>query len=110
MNEKPPGEQHHICIILTTNGMDPRRYNLPNDSNEIAAIIPGNGSEDVKKDRDIVLHWQDGRLEEISNLHPLYAPLHYVLLFPSGEYGWHPRIPIHVGAGGGRPQSKFVSE
>jgi len=26
---------------------------------------------------------------------PSYSALYYVLLFPKGENGWHPRIPIH---------------
>jgi hypothetical protein len=29
----------------------------------------------------------------MSDLHPLYSCLHYVLLFPTGQMGWHPRIP-----------------
>lgn len=26
--------------------------------------------------------------------HPAYAPLHYVLLFPYGDHGWHKDIPL----------------
>jgi len=33
--------------------------------------------------------------QEKNNLNsPSYAALHYVLLFPKEENGWHPRIPI----------------
>jgi hypothetical protein len=35
-----------------------------------------------------------GGLHHISNLHPFYLPLHYVLLFPNGEVGWHLDIPL----------------
>jgi len=44
--------------------------------------------------RDVVLRAKGGRLERISQNSPSYAALHYVLLFPKGENGWHPRIPI----------------
>ena len=43
---------------------------------------------------DIILHSHEGGLQHISELHRAYAPLHYVLLFPRGEDGWHPTIPI----------------
>jgi len=33
---------------------DGRRYNLPT-ANEIAAVVPGNGEEDVSSHRDIIL-------------------------------------------------------
>ena len=35
-----------------------------------------------------------GELSFISQCHPMYTPLHYVLLFPRGETGWHPLIPM----------------
>jgi len=45
--------------------------------------------------RDVVLRARGGRLEHISQNSPSYAALYYVLLFPKGENGWHPRIPIY---------------
>ena len=33
-----------------------------------------------------------GGLQEISDTHPLYPSLHYVLLFSNGDLGWHPNI------------------
>ena len=74
-------------------GNDARRYNLPT-MDEIAAIVPGDGLQNVRVDCDIVLHLQDGGLRRISNLHPSYLPLHYVLFFPHGEEGWHLDIPL----------------
>jgi len=44
--------------------------------------------------RDVVLRARGGRLEQISQNSPSYSALYYVLLFPKGENGWHPRIPI----------------
>ena len=72
---------------------DIRRYNLPtNTSNEIAVVLPGDGDQ-LTKARDIVLYKRGGGLREIDDLHPLYPSLHYVLLFPTGQLGWHPHIP-----------------
>ena len=74
-------------------GTDARQYNLPT-VDEIAAIIPEDGSNpNVKTHHDIVVCLQDGGLHQISNLHPSYLPLHYVLLFSHGEEGWHLDIP-----------------
>ena len=61
-------------------GNDPRRYNL-STVEEIAAIVLGDGSQDVRVVHDIVLHLQGDGLCRISNLHPSYLPLHYVLFF-----------------------------
>jgi hypothetical protein len=62
-------------------------------ANEIAAVIPGDGSEEVSDHRDIVVRLQGGGLHCISHLNPAYSTLHYVLLFPHGEDGWHKDIP-----------------
>jgi len=45
--------------------------------------------------RDIVLRAKGEQLEWISQNSPSYSALHYVWLFPKGENGWYPRIPIH---------------
>lgn len=65
---------------------DRRRFNLPT-SDEIAAVLPGDGSQ-VTQSRDIILRSRDGPLHRMSEGHPAYAPLHYVMLFPRGEDGW----------------------
>ncbi len=33
--------------------------------------------------------------QRISKLHVGYMALHYLLLFPYGEDGWHPNIPLN---------------
>ena len=76
-------------------GADARRYNLPTVE-EIAAIVPGDGSQATGVDRDIIVHLQGGGLCCISNLHPSYLPLHYVLFFPRGKEGWHLDIPLQL--------------
>jgi len=60
-------------------------YNLP-QTNEIALIIPSDGNIS-NTTHDIVIHLCRGALQQISECHPTYLPLHYVLLFPYGELG-----------------------
>ena len=75
-------------------GKDHCRYNLPT-AQEIAVIMPGQGDDaDGNTYRGIILHLKDGPLCHINELNPLYLPLHYVLLFPRGELGWHPNIAL----------------
>jgi hypothetical protein len=94
MHQKPPEEQTQMIVKLTMEqGADRRHYNLPT-AEEIAAIVPGDGSEERSDHQDIVLHLQGGGLCRISHLHPSYACLHYILMFPKGEDGWHSGIPM----------------
>ena len=76
---------------LTEN--DRRRYNLPS-TDEVAVIIPNKNAWD-KDSRDILLRYRNGGLMHISEAHPAYACLHYVLLFPYGEHGYHWRIKMN---------------
>ena len=47
----------------------------------------------MQSSRDIVLYRCNGQgLQSISDLHPFYQALHYVLLFPTGQFGWKPNI------------------
>ncbi|OAX31339.1 hypothetical protein K503DRAFT_703857 [Rhizopogon vinicolor AM-OR11-026] len=109
MREKPPEEHPHVFVrIHFQEGTDGRRYNLP-AANEIAAVIPGDGSEDVSDNRDIILRLQGGQLQCISHLSPFYATLHYVLLFPRSEEGWHLDIPLQIDEDG-RARSKKVTQ
>jgi hypothetical protein len=79
-----PDQQCKIALRFDNNTDDPRRYNLPtNTSNEIAVILPGDGDQPTAG-KDIILNRRSGHLREISDLHPLYPSLHYVLLFPTG--------------------------
>ena len=103
IREKPAEEQHDVVIRLRAErNQDLRRYNLPTANNEVAAIIPGDGSEQRSDHRDIILRLRGGGLTRISHLNPSYSSLHYVLLFPNGEDGWHTQIPAQHGADGHR--------
>lgn len=69
--------------IKAQSGKDRRQYNLPT-SNEIAVLLPG----EIQEERDIILKKQSGGLQRISSSNACYDPLHYVLLFPKGDFGW----------------------
>lgn len=38
--------------------------------------------------KDIIVRKQSGALQRISSSNASYDPLHYVLLFPKGDFGW----------------------
>ena len=60
------------------------RYNLPT-CNEVALIALNDETEST----DVLLYRKDGNMQRISNVHRCYDSLHYILLFPYGEDGWH---------------------
>ena len=91
-NQIPPEDNCTIVLRFDPN-TDRRRY-LPPDPRveEIAVLLPGEG--DRPQDcQDIILYRNDGPLHQISDLHPLYPSLRYVLLYPTGQLGWHAHIP-----------------
>jgi len=93
--DMPPEHQCRIALHYDP-GTDRRRYNLPTVTGEIAAVIPGTGQE-FSNGRDIILHRREGEpLQRISEMHPFYPALHYVLLFPTAQMGWNDQIPHYV--------------
>ena len=80
-------------LIYSDRSRDQRRYNAPTAS-DVAAIMIGDDYNVDPSNRDILLKLHDGGLQRISELHPSYDPLHYVLLFPKGDDGWHIDIPL----------------
>jgi len=93
--DMPPEHQCKIALQYLP-GTDRRRYNLPTISGEIAAVVPGT-EEQFSNSRDIILHRKAGEpLQRISEIHPFYPALHYVLLFPTGQMGWNHQIPYYV--------------
>ena len=64
-------------------------YNSP-VSDEIAVLMPN----DNMSNRDVVLHYRDGGLRHISELHRSYDPLQYPLLFPHGTNGWYVNLKL----------------
>ena len=86
----------NIKIVINENkrpsGEHSRRYNSP-VSDEIAVLMPN----DNMSNRDVVLHYRDGGLRHISELHRSYDPLQYPLLFPHGTDGWHVNLKLQNG-------------
>jgi hypothetical protein len=63
-------------------------------ADEAIALMVGDGSEAVDR-HDIVVAQQTSSFQRISELHVGYMALHYPLLFPYDEDGWHPNIPLN---------------
>jgi len=72
---------------------DACQYNVPT-TDEVVAFMVGDGSEVVDR-RDVIVVQQAGPFQCISELHVGYMALHYPLLFPYDEDGWHPNIPLN---------------
>ncbi len=70
-----------------------RQYNTPT-ADEIGIIMVEDGTDAERTTRDIVVKKIADPLQRISILHPSYIPMHYVLLFPNGQDGWHPNIAL----------------
>ena len=75
-----------IPNLIQKRGFDPHTYNLPSSS-EIVMLIVGD-IEDLNEDRDIIIQTQSGDLQCIHELHPLYLPLQYPLIFAIGQDGY----------------------
>ncbi len=79
--------------LIASRTKDACRYNVLT-ADEVTALMVGDGSEAVDRG-DVVLAQQAGPFQCISELHMGYMALHYPLLFPYGEDGWHPKIPLN---------------
>ena len=88
------GEEMRVLLnpqlrLILEVGADKRRHNLPT-SDEVAMVIPAEYGESTF--RDIVLASRGQNGEEFTIIdanHAAYMPLHYVLILPRGELGWH---------------------
>ena len=69
-----------------------RRYNNP-ISDWIGVLMPN----DATNNRDIVLHYRDGGLKHISELHRSYDSMQYPLLFLYSTDGWHVNLKLRNG-------------
>ncbi|KAF7835361.1 ATP-dependent DNA helicase PIF1 [Senna tora] len=72
--------------LIRKRNSDARTYNLPTAS-EVAALIVRDLDKETDK-RDIIVETRFGLLQSIDELHPLYLPMQYPLLFPYGEDGY----------------------
>ncbi|XP_012833846.1 PREDICTED: uncharacterized protein LOC105954712 [Erythranthe guttata] len=86
------GHQGVKLRLVKSRSTDGRTYNLPNAS-EITGLIVGD-FDTQEGVRDIVVETRSNKLQRISELHPLYLPLQYPILFPYGEDGYRDDISL----------------
>ncbi|CAN6839969.1 unnamed protein product [Brassica oleracea] len=94
------GSRQEFSIRLLPDKGKGKEYDLPSTS-EVAGLIVGDMSSTIGE-RDIVVQFQSDTLQQIRDDHPLYMSLQYPLLFPYGEYGFHPEIPLQLEIGTSR--------
>ncbi|KAJ9516250.1 hypothetical protein QJQ45_001134 [Haematococcus lacustris] len=77
---------YRLIISADVPAADQRRYSLP-VACEIAGFMPGAEDDQPPENphRQIVVHTRDGTVRFLSDLHPSYHPMHFVLLFPRAE-------------------------
>jgi len=105
-NDNSVNERFHVVVSPEMRmelivGGDSRTQNLPT-ANEIAAIIPNEYSE--RSVRDIIITYRHNTNAEsneysyhrIHETHAAYMPLHYVMLFPKGDYGWNWGLTLNI--------------
>ena len=72
---------------------DRRTYSANNQRktfNEVTVLC-----DESPAGRSILLRRRDGTAYETHEGNRAYDPLHFVLLMPCGDNGWHPYIPLH---------------
>lgn len=77
-----------------------RTYDAPT-SDEVAAIIIDPITTDEPNytpqlRRDVATFRRNGTVDHVSECHRSYDPMHYVLMFPGGDNGWHVNMPLHL--------------
>ena len=83
---------HYHLRLDFLKASDRRRYNLPNNNHELAAIIPGDVDTCIDS-RNVIIREKGGPLMRITEVHPSYVALHFPLLAPTGQSGWRKDLP-----------------
>jgi hypothetical protein len=81
--------QLHVRLTYRPHS-DPQLYNLPT-GNEIAVILPG--VDEAVRVVELLSSYKVVSISTLMECSPMYAPLHYVILFPKGDLGWTWDIP-----------------
>jgi hypothetical protein len=92
LQKENPQMDEKMLIYRADKGYDPRRDNAPTALAEIAGILPGDGTETSGR-QDIQVYSKRGGVRRISQFNGAYDPLHYVLMYPYGDMGYHFNIP-----------------
>ena len=102
----------NATITIPTYWGKDKTYCAPSAA-EIAAAIPQRSGNTVNREsRQIILYKKGGSLQTIKSFNAAFEPLHFVLLFPRGEEGWHPNIPLIANSNTKKSttrQNKFVT-
>ena len=89
--------------------MDRRQYNFATAS-EVAAVMPGDGSEDVAS-REMRFYLRQGGIGRITEYNAVFMLLHFLLLYARGGAWREPGIPLDLPTAGeqapGRPLCSF---
>lgn len=78
-------------FIRADHKLDQHIYNKPTASQVAAVWVEGHDSIEYTK-RDIIVQSISQSLQRVSELSESYDPMQYPLLFPRGDYGWHPEV------------------
>ena len=82
----PKGHNYELSIHFDA-ACNNRHYNEADAaSTEISVMIPDESFQ-AKKSQDIIIHLKDSPIQQISDCHPFYPALRYVVLFPKGQLG-----------------------
>ncbi|CAL1353065.1 unnamed protein product [Linum trigynum] len=84
-----PAATHNVRLRI----VGPRSTALPTGM-EVAELVTGDFTA-VRGNRDIIVDHQAEGLRRITNLNPKFEALHFPLLFPYGEDGFHPMIKYY---------------
>ncbi|CAF1866631.1 unnamed protein product [Brassica napus] len=94
------GQTHHrIGSLIPRQGRPPEYLQLYifDTGNEVRNRLNTMGQTSTE-----VVQFQSDTLQQIRDNHPLFMSLQYPLLFPYGEYGFHPEISLHLETGTSR--------
>jgi hypothetical protein len=89
-------ENNPNSVLNITMSMVPERNGQVIDVDQVAVILPGDGSEVVRPYEIVIRKRNPPLLQNISMLNPIYDPLVYVLLFPNGDPGFDGRPRVNI--------------
>ncbi|XP_040362560.1 uncharacterized protein LOC112168203 isoform X2 [Rosa chinensis] len=94
-------------IILNRQPADSKQYEMPS-TDEIGGLVVGDIGE-YNSNKDLIIESKNGQLHRISRIHPKYMSLQYPILFPYGEDGYKPDLPMQQIIGDYRKKRQRIS-